>query len=328
MAYVDLNTIDKYTDNVLIASVIKRVNRLIGGYVDKTDSRFAKFPKYTLRRGDSIVSFVRMMQAIDLITTSYWGDKDEKRDFEDVVSGEGYYKCGCQVRCFNGRFQNLCWSVRNLFSIISENMEEVINGEALRIVFKINYRKFTVSYQIEYDEICDDCKAIPEEVARLKEVMRPDSLFQQAIYSHGLATGFGVNEVSSERAEENLKNLLDLVDSGKEICCSWKTQQIGGFGIFVRGEVTIASNRDLWSYVGSDGSREFNPWEYDRYLISRRDELDFGWHDHTEFFVRPKEMIAFWAKDWFVRDIPGGREFVEKLRGWGYKVYITRRRHR
>ena len=320
MAYVDLNT-----DN-LIMKMVKKVNRLVNGYVDKTDTGY-RWAEYTLRRGNSPAAFARMLKALILITSTYWGDKNRTMDFEDVVSGEGYYRCGCQVYGYNCRFNNLCWHIENLLDLVGGSMEEVMKGDALRLVVRINYRKFTVSYMIEYDEICDDCKAIPEEVARLKEVMRPDSLFQQAIYSHGLATGFGVNEVSSERAEENLKNLLDLVGSGKEICCSWKTQQIGGFGIFVRGEVTIASNRDLWSYVGSDGSREFNPWEYDRYLISRRDELDFGWHDHTEFFVRPKEMIAFWAKNWFVRDVPGGREFVKKLQDWGYKVYITKPRH-
>lgn len=325
MAYVDLNTINKYNDD-MIMKMVKKVNRLVNGYVDKTDTGY-RWAEYTLRRGNSPAAFARMLKALILITSTYWGDKNRTMDFEDVVSGEGYYRCGCQVYGYNCRFNNLCWHIENLLDLVGDSMEEVMKGDALRLVVRINYRKFTVSYMIEYDEICDDCKAIPEEVARLKEVMRPDSLFQQAIYSHGLATGFGVNEVSSERAEENLKNLLDLVGSGKEICCSWKTQQIGGFGIFVRGEVTIASNRDLWSYVGSDGSREFNPWEYDRYLISRRDELDFGWHDHTEFFVRPKEMIAFWAKNWFVRDVPGGREFVKKLQDWGYKVYITKPRH-
>ena len=80
--------------------------------------------------------------------------------------------------------------------------------------------------------------------------------------------------------------------------------------------------------MGSDGSREFNPDENEKYLISRRDELDLSVWDHTEFFVKPKEFIAFWAKDWFIKDVPGGREFVNKLRKMGHKVYITRRRHR
>ena len=183
-----------------------------------------------------------------------------------------------------------------------------------------------INIEITVDEDCQSCIKNVNKVARLKETMRPDSLLQQAIYSHGLATGFGV-EVSAEVAEDNLKKFLCLSED-KEICCSWKNQQIGGFGLFIKGEVTIASNRDLWSYVGRSGQREFNSDEYEDYIISRRDEVDFSVWDHTEFFVKPKELIAFWAKDWFVRNVPGGRELVKKLQGWGYKVYITKPRHR
>ena len=98
--------------------------------------------------------------------------------------------------------------------------------------------------------------------------------------------------------------------------------------MFVRGEVTIASNRDLWSYVGINDTRDFSVDEMYEYLIDRKEDLDLTVWDHTEFFVKPKEVIAFWAKDWFVRDVPGGRELVEKFRQKGYRVYITRRRHR
>lgn len=243
------------------------------------------------------------------------------------ASVRSYYACGCEAEWGSEVFEGGCYKyiiTRMIYIITSFKGGVSVNVESLTGTYKKAHYCITIN---ALEEKCDECAAMPARVVELKEAMRPDSLFQQAIYSHGLATGFGVNEVSSERAEENLKNLLDLVGSGKEICCSWKSQQIGGFGIFIRGEVTIASNRDLWSYVESDGSREFNPWEYDRYLISRREELDFSVWDHTEFFVKPKELIAFWAKDWFVRDVPGGRELVKKLRKMGHKVYITRCRH-
>lgn len=200
--------------------------------------------------------------------------------------------------------------------------------------------EFVIYYDEEEDSIgaptlyvtrrdaCDECTEMPRRVAEIKEAMCPDSLLQGSIYSHGLATGFGVNHVSAEIVEMNLKSFSELLNSEKEICCSWKTQQIGGFGLFVRGEVTIASNRDLWSYIGWNEARDFNVDDYGKYIISRREELRLGWQDHTEFFVKPKEVIAFWAKRWFVRDVPGGRELVEKLRKEGHKVYITKSLHR
>ena len=184
------------------------------------------------------------------------------------------------------------------------------------------------SIYITRNEVCEECLEMPRRVAEIKETMRPDSLFQGSIYSHGLATGFGANIVSAGIADMNYKYFSALIGSGKEVCCSWKSQQIGGFGVFVRGEVTLASNRDLWSYVGYTSNRDFNVDEFGKFIIDRRDELRLGWQDHTEFFVCPKEVIAFWAKDWFVRDVPGGRELVEKFRQKGYRVYITRRRHR
>lgn len=240
-----------------------------------------------------------------------------------------YYACGCEAEWASENFESGCLYkyiiTRVMYIITSFKGGVSVNVESLTDTYKRVHYGITIN---ALEEECADCAAMPARVAELKETMCPDSLLQNAVYSHGLATGFGVNEVSAEKAEENLKILSDLVGSDKEICCSWKSQQIGGFGMFVRGEVTIASNKDLWSYVGRSGSREFNPDEYEEYLISRRDELDLSIWDHTEFFVKPKEVIAFWAKYWFVRDVPGGREFVEKLRKEGYKVWITAARHK
>lgn len=232
------------------------------------------------------------------------------------------YSCGC--------YNEGHW-LSNEF--IKETCDHIIESMEMidRLVFKVRYDKEEErgipTLRIERKDACPECSKKPQRVAELKKVMRPDSIFQGSIYSHGLATGFGA-EVSVETAEMHLKSFLKLLGSEKEICCSWKTQQIGGFGLFVRGEVTIASNEDLWSYVGHTGYREFNVDEYEEYIIDKREDLRLGWKDHTEFFVRPKEVVAFWAKDWFLRDVPGGRELVERLRKAGYKVYITRRRHR
>ena len=246
-------------------------------------------------------------------------------DLYEILHGYAYYKCGCEVCGFTANFDGV-FDIERCYYLVKEYIQDIQKSGG-EIRFKIDLSKFTVLMDVQYSELCDDCAAMPGRVAWFKENMRPDSLLQGSIYSHGLATGFGVNEVSSEKAEDNLKKFLCLSEE-KEICCSWKTQQIGGFGLFVRGEVTIASNKDLWSYIGYTGNRDFNVDENYEYLIDRKEDLDLTVWDHTEFFVKPKEVIAFWAKDWFVRDIPGGRELVEKLQGWGYKVYITRRRHR
>lgn len=239
------------------------------------------------------------------------------------ASVHSYYACGCEAGWASEVFEGGCYKyiiTRMIYLITSFKGGVILSVEALPGTKKKGlYLDITIN---ALEEECPECTELREEVKK----MRPDSLLQQAVYSHGLATGFGANLVKSEVAEANLKKLTSL--QGKEICCAWKSQQIGGFGCFVQGEVTVASNKDLWSFVARDGSRKFNLNENIEYLIERKEELDFSVCDHTEFFVVPKKLVGFWAKEWFVRSVAGGRELVEKLRKEGNKVWITAARHK
>lgn len=232
------------------------------------------------------------------------------------------YSCGCGINeCavdYGGSSFN--W----IFNDLIKDILRCKNGVEIRtkITSEGSWEPYIDVSIWALDEECPDCTALREEVKK----MRPDSLLQQAVYSHGLATGFGANLVKAEVAEANLRKLTSL--RGKEICCAWKNQQIGGFGCFVQGEVTVASNKDLWSFVARDGSRKFNLNENIEYLIERKEDIDFSVCDHTEFFVIPQKLVGFWAKEWFVRSVAGGRELVEKLRKEGYKVWITAARHK
>ena len=232
------------------------------------------------------------------------------------------YSCGCGINeCavdYGGSSFN--W----IFNDLIKDILRCKNGVEIRtkITSEGSWEPYIDVSIWALDEECPDCTALREEVKK----MRPDSLLQQAVYSHGLATGFGANLVKAEVAEANLRKLTSL--RGKEICCAWKNQQIVGFGCFVQGEVTVASNKDLWSFVARDGSRKFNLNENIEYLIERKEDIDFSVCDHTEFFVIPQKLVGFWAKEWFVRSVAGGRELVEKLRKEGYKVWITAARHK
>lgn len=234
-----------------------------------------------------------------------------------------YYACGCEAEWGSENFERGCLYkyiiTRVMYIITSFKGGVSVSVESLMDTYKRAHYCITIN---ALEEECDECAALREEVKK----MRPDSLLQQAVYSHGLATGFGANLVKAEVAEANLRKLTSL--RGKEICCAWKNQQIGGFGCFVQGEVTVASNKDLWSFVARDGSRKFNLNENVEYLIERKEDIDFSVCDHTEFFVIPKKLVGFWAKEWFVRSVAGGRELVEKLRKEGYKVWITAARHK
>lgn len=232
------------------------------------------------------------------------------------------YSCGCGINEYAVDYGGS--SFNWIFNDLIKDILRCKNGVEVRtkITSDGSFESYIDVSIWALDEECPDCTALREEVKK----MRPDSLLQQAVYSHGLATGFGANLVKAEVAEANLRKLTSL--RGKEICCAWKNQQIGGFGCFVQGEVTVASNKDLWSFVARDGSRKFNLNENIEYLIERKEDIDFSVCDHTEFFVIPQKLVGFWAKEWFVRSVAGGRELVEKLRKEGYKVWITAARHK
>ncbi len=172
---------------------------------------------------------------------------------------------------------------------------------------------------IKMDSKCPDCEA-----QELKEAMKPDSLLQVAVYSHGLATGFAGRKSALEI--EQAINSFESIEG--EVCASWKTQKIGGFGLFVRGEVTIASNMDLWSTLSDSGERIFDPEDYRANgLFTTRDELDLAQWDHTEFFIKRPRIVAVWCKDWFYQSSQEVRDLVARLRDAGRKVYIVGKRH-
>lgn len=175
------------------------------------------------------------------------------------------------------------------------------------------------TFAIYYGEcLCPNCEAKDK-----KETMRPDSLLQLAVYSHGIASGYSGNK-SLQDIEATINSFEDIEG---EVCGSWKTQKIGGFGLFIKGEVTLASNIDLCSFrEGGERVYDVDHWRA-KGVFSRREDLDFSKWDHTEFFVKRPRIVAVWVKDWFYRSVPGCAEMVARLRSEGRKVYIVGKRH-
>lgn len=120
----------------------------------------------------------------------------------------------------------------------------------------------------------------------------------------------------------------EIEKKGGELCCSWKTQPIGGCGFYLSGEVTVAANRDVWSHVNELGDRVIGEeslyWDS---LIERKENLDLTQWDHTEFFVIPHEIRGFWIKDWFAKSEPRILEVAKIIKKeMGVKTYIVHRR--
>lgn len=176
----------------------------------------------------------------------------------------------------------------------------------------------TICFTVVSPHRCDDCYYS----LRYKEEYKPDESLQRATYCHGVATGFGHGDTSPEGAIKRIKKILKIGAVG-EICCSERTQQVGGCGIYLKGRVTVASNFDLWSELNALGERVFGKGidkGRDAGIFTSSKEQDLTLWTHTEFFVVPKKIEGFWVKRWYVQKYP---EFLPALKRLAYKMPVV-----
>lgn len=243
----------------------------------------------------------------------------EKMDF--YVDVDVHYECGCVVNSNvdDGlRFEN--------FSI--QEFKRYFDGHVpskVEVSFIDLNEEYVAGIDVFLNGECDDCRGSRE----WKKEHKPDSLLQGSIYCHGLATGFSGQHLSIQEIANRVLAIPEVEKKGGELCCSWKTQPIGGCGFYLSGDVTVAANRDVWSHVNRLGDRVIGDdsiyWDS---LIERKEDLDLTQWDHTEFFVIPHKIRGFWVKDWFAKSEPRILEVAKIIgEGMGVKTYIIHRRH-
>lgn len=243
----------------------------------------------------------------------------EKMDF--YVDVDVHYGCGCVVNSNvdDGlRFEN--FSIRDFKRYFDGHVPSKIE-----VTFVDLNDEYVAGIDVFLDEECDTCK----ESKQRKKEHKPDSLLQGSIYCHGLATGFSGQHLSISEIASRVLAIPEIEKKSGEICCSWKSQPIGGCGFYVSGDVTVAANRDVWSHVNKLGDRVIGDdsiyWDS---LIERKEDLDLTQWDHTEFFVIPHKIRGFWVKDWFAKSEPRILEVAKIIgEGMGVKTYIIHRRH-
>ena len=243
----------------------------------------------------------------------------EKMNF--YVDVDVHYGCGCVINSNvdDGlRFEN--FSIRSFKRYFGGHVPSSIEVEFI----DLGGDRYLAGIDVFLDEECDDCR----QTKKWKHNHKPDSLLQGSIYCHGLATGFSGQHLSVQEITSRVLAIPEIEKNDGEVCCSWKTQPIGGCGFYISGEVTLASNCDVWSYVNRLGERVLGGEDYYwSNLIERRDELEF-FGDHTEFFVVPHKIHGFWIKDWFMKSEPRILEVAKIIEEeMGVKTYIIHRRH-
>ncbi len=141
-------------------------------------------------------------------------------------------------------------------------------------------------------DICPKCAA----TYAAKESMRPDASIQNAVFTHGVDTGFTASWCLKQGIERSLAAVSDMAASRarNEICGAWNNEYVGNVGIFIKGEATAAFTSDCCSFINALGDRipGANSVEY----FTSADEMAAHHCHYHEFFVRPRVITGVWAK--------------------------------
>lgn len=143
-----------------------------------------------------------------------------------------------------------------------------------------------------------------------------DSLLDKTIWSHGLSAFSRCTET------EAITRLLDITNHKEwEICCAHKSQRIGPIGVYVKGNVIMAFNKDALSKIGHDNKRyyidEFNMYDegyvdycsiateedrdyyenlFSKKPIKTKDEFIVS-DDHNEIIISSTKIVGIWIND-------------------------------
>ena len=235
--------------------------------------------KETLESFDEDIIIIITVDIKEFITYEYkCGDDEDRYDTEECY----FYSVD--------EFLNYVGNFDGKISLNISKRDSIISGE---IMLDVN---MVVEKTVQVDEVCDTCGQFYDEQGNYKEG-GVDKLFDCKIWSHGLATGFSGRLTS----EEIKKRAIEVAQNPEwQICCSDKSQRIGGIGLYVQGHVLYASNVDLWSSVDYKGHRTFNmsDWRADG-LITSLDEYSLKEWDHNEVILTNYKIVGIWIKDWF-----------------------------
>lgn len=167
--------------------------------------------------------------------------------------------------------------------------------------------------------VCDLCLAYNEAHdlnAILNESWRycpQDTLLDNMVWSHGVATGFVKSDKSWDDYIENFKKIC--MNNTMELCCSDKSQRIGAWGVYLSGQIKVASIHDLWSgrLCKSSKQRIWNTSDTEEYLVY--DKINYmkglNKYDHTEVILYHYRIRGIWIKQWYWKKLT--KEEKEKM---------------
>ncbi len=173
----------------------------------------------------------------------------------------------------------------NFYDIFEEELEvEDLEGYDLQVV-KIDIKEDSMDIYLK----CPWNKYAHE--------YKPSESFNSITWSHGLS---GKNKPAHE-AINSLLNSPEL-----ERCCSSVSKKVGHVGVYVQGNVLLASNVDLMSMPTVDGHRGIDlamTGKKAKEIIYDPKDIDNNKHQiNDEIILKDMTITGIWAEEKYVTD--------------------------
>lgn len=131
------------------------------------------------------------------------------------------------------------------------------------------------------------------------ESVKPCAALQDITLAHGMrafsAKALGATVVNA------FKQIIQVAKAGKDICCSLPGEEIGSFGIFVKGDITLLAREDLESYVDAAaavGGRLFdytNSWLRGSLIVDKKSVAPYNDGRYHEAWCRNFKVVGCWC---------------------------------
>ncbi len=131
-----------------------------------------------------------------------------------------------------------------------------------------------------------------------------DKRLNNMVWSHGLFA-------YSYTWKKNLANLINHPEM--EVSCSKRNQNIGNIGVYLMGDVVVASHTDIYSNKAKDYRRVWDPtYDIKNKPLLTKDNISDVHHAFAEIIVTNTEIIGMWVKN-IKKDIKLEKEYEEKI---------------
>lgn len=129
--------------------------------------------------------------------------------------------------------------------------------------------------------------------------VKPCAALQDITLAHGMKA-FSAKALGATVANA-FKQVMKVAKAGKDICCSLPGEEIGSFGVFVKGDITLLSNEDLESYIDAAaaiGGRLFdytNSWLRGSLIVNKKSVTPYDDGRYHEAWCRNFKIIGCWC---------------------------------